>query len=106
VQSGKEIMNIDLNNYDTTTLAKIWNTLNVWDWAYELGKKPKDFDTLLNSSSDTNIITKSSIATPIMNKIVSMIGIKECLRWHNIFNLHYNNDEFEKWWSTEKSMND
>lgn len=90
---------MDLSKFDTTTLAKIWNKLNEWKWADELGEKPEGYDTMINFSNDESIPSKYLISRPIMNDIFNKIGYKECLRWHHVNNLNSTNEKFEQWWN-------
>jgi hypothetical protein len=91
---------IDVNKFDTHTLAKIWCTINGWEWAEELGNKPEGWDNMLNYTNKDDKGTKSEIITPIMNIIQDKIGHKECLRYHNVVELNYTNQEFEDWWNS------
>lgn len=94
---------MDFKNFNTTTLAKIWCTLNHWNWADELGDMPDGWDDLPSHSYDKKLITKDTIIKPYMDSILRMIGIKECLRYHNLNNLGFSNLEFENWWNKNKS---
>jgi hypothetical protein len=95
---------MDYTKFNTETLAKIWNKLNYWDWADELGDKPESWDTMSNAKSINGMTTKYDIVTPIMKEICDHIGLKECIRWHHLNNLNRTNEEFENWWENNQEI--
>jgi hypothetical protein len=97
---------IDFDAYDRETLARWWNTLNNWNWPDDMPEKPEGFDELacvdkLKDPSNASKPTKHALMGPHMNAIVSLIGMRECLRWHHIHNLGRTNEQFNTWWNQE-----
>ncbi|HBF65888.1 MAG TPA: hypothetical protein DDW34_09265 [Clostridium sp.] len=85
---------INFLNFSTTKLAELWNEANGWRWPEDLGVKPEGWE-------DMSTRQKGKVLTPIVKKIEKMIGEKELLRYHHLFNLGRSNEEFERWWETE-----
>lgn len=107
----KEILNSDYNmtphhhvtafgleNRETRELAEIWDKLNEWEWDDRLGEPPFRFYEIPDYSKDQTKITKRTYTKPIFDKITSLIGEKECLRWNHINNKGITNEQFEDWW--------
>lgn len=87
------------------TLARWWNTLNEWRWPYDMPGKPDGFDEMPNYFLLTDPRRgvepyKFIVSSPFIERIENIIGMKECLRWHHLYNLDRSNEQFEIWWNS------
>lgn len=89
-----------LSNYSKQELAEISNKLNEWEWDDRLGKKPENWDGILDFhlSKNYKLPTKHKIIKPYITFIHKTIGEKEVFRWHHTHNLQRTKFEFEIWW--------
>lgn len=76
-----------MNEFDPSYLARIWCSLNNYEWPEALGPKPPSY-------------TKDDRTWwPVMKAIETTIGLKECLREWNKDNKP--GDEFDQWWDRQ-----
>lgn len=87
--------------YSVHKLSEWWNKFNNWEYPLDFPfPKPEDWDNLRNYSYNLFEKTKYKISMPYIKEIEKIIGQKECLRYHHVYNMGYKNFLFEMWWFT------
>lgn len=99
---------LSLEEFKVDHLAEIWNTLNVWEWHSDLGETPQGFYYMddYNTDKGKKTKTKYDIISPYSRKIQDLIGLEECLRWHNVNKLGKTEEDFNSFWKGYRGLRD
>lgn len=89
-----------------TKLARWWNAFNNWEWPDDFPyAMPKRWKLLPLYGNNAEEETRYKYTKTYMRTIEARIGIKECLRFHHLNNLHMKNYQFEVWWFVDSVIN-
>jgi len=98
---------MDISKFSQEELCEAYDIMNSWGWYDKFGEKPEGFDNMPNYRRTLmekvfHVPTKEDYISSFCMAIVEAVPEKELLRYHHIHNLGRTDEEFEKWWLTEK----
>ena len=89
-----------LNEINPEILAEWYDQFNSWKYPADFPiRAPEDWDNLPLISHVPTERTKYTTSWAYMRAIESIIGFKECLRYHHIHNLGVSNVQYNVWWA-------